>query len=56
MGAAFTHLAMGIWWLFGKRPLSSSNRAAKMRDSPYSTLILPGEPNNQHCSKEDHLL
>lgn len=63
-GPGFLHPAMELhsatWQLaflfFGKRPLSGSNRAAKMRDSPCSTPILPGEPHNHCCFKKDHLL
>lgn len=60
MAAAFSHLAIELFYFFylffGKRPLLSSNRAAKRRDSPCSILILPGEPSNHHYSKEAHLL
>lgn len=50
MGAAFSHQAIG--WGFVTR--NHLKEAAKVKDSPWSTLLVPEEPNSHHCSKEDH--
>lgn len=50
LGAAFSHQAMG--WGFVVR--NELKQAAKVKDSPWSTLLVPKEPNSHHCSKEDH--